>query len=481
MNALQDILDNLDANAPMSWEEIIQMEVSNWERSDEREQMIVGKQYYRNKNDILNYERKTIDADGRMIAAKNLANNKIPHGFIRKLVDQKLGYLLSRPFTAETEKEEYQKLLDGYFDKGFKRMIKNIGKDAINAGKAWLQIYYTENGELAFLRIPPEEVIPFWKDSAHTELSALIRVYEKESYVIKRKEKVKIIQFWTTNGVKIYREEQGTFEFVEERSHFALLDGGEDGSILEANNWERIPFVCFKYNDEEQPLVEMVKKLVDDYDKRTSANSNDLEDLPNSAYVVKNFTGTGAGEFRKNMAEYRVAFVEGDGGIDTIAIEMNNEGYKNHIEQLRRDIYEFGRGVDTQSERFGNSPSGIALRQLYQDLDMDANDIENEFQASLEQLLWFIDQHLIHETKKDYSNDTVEFIFNRDILINETEAVENALKSVGIESMETIVANHPWTTNTKDELARKKKEREGDLLDYPLGGNALPSTGDDDE
>lgn len=471
MNALQEILDNLKANAPMSLEEIIQMEVSQWEGSEERKKMITGKKYYRNENDILTLERKTIDEDGRLVAVKNLADNRIPHGFVRKLVDQKLGYLLARPFMVETEKKAYQDLLDGYFDKGLKKMLKNLGKEAINAGKSWLQVYYTEEGELSFMKIPSEEGIPFWKDAAHTELAAFIRVYETEEYVVKRKEKIKYVQFWTLDGVRIYRENTGRFELMEERSHFTVTTRDGEVTTEQGTNWERIPFICFKYNDEEQPLIDLVKKLVDDYDKRTSGNSNDLEDLPNSAYVVKNFIGTGAGEFRKNMAQYRVAFVSGDGDIKTVSIEMNNEGYKNHIEQLRRDIYEFGRGVDTQSDKFGNSPSGIALRFLFSDLDMDANDLESEFQSSLEQLLWFIDTHIEKTLNVDYSEDPVEFIFNRDILINETEAVENAKNSVGIESMETIVANHPWTINTKEEMDRKERERKADEIKYlNLGG-----------
>ncbi|WP_260399928.1 phage portal protein, partial [Peribacillus simplex] len=71
-------------------------------------------------------------------------------------------------------------------------------------------------------------------------------------------------------------------------------------------NWDRIPFICFKYNEEEQPLIEMIKALVDDYDKRISDNSNNLEDLPNGIYVVKNYSGTGGEDFRKNISTYRV-------------------------------------------------------------------------------------------------------------------------------------------------------------------------------
>jgi len=153
----------------------------------------------------------------------------------------------------------------------------------------------------------------------------------------------------------------------------------------------------------------------------------------------------------------------GAGGVDTLSLEMNPEAHKQHIEQLRKDIYEFGRGVDTQSDKFGNSPTGIALRFLYSDLDLDANGIETEFQAALEQLLWFVDQHIFNTTGADYSEVPVDFIFNRDILINETEAITNAKNSVGVISDETIVANHPWTTNTNDELERLEEERQAGL------------------
>ena len=52
--------------------------------------------------------------------------------------------------------------------------------------------------------------------------------------------------------------------------------------------------------------------------------------------------------------------------------------------------------------------------------------IECEFQASLEQLRWFIDQHIYNTTGKDYSEENVDFIFNRDIIINENDVIMNA-------------------------------------------------------
>ncbi|MEC0234447.1 phage portal protein [Paenibacillus kribbensis] len=469
MSTLQEILDNLDANAPLTLLEIIREEVSAWMASDERKRMLEGKRYYRVKNDILDRRRQTIGDDGRLVDVHNLADNRIPHGFVRKLVDQKTGYLLARPFVVKTEDKAYQDELDSYFDKSFKRMMKNIGKDAINCGKGWLQVYYDEAGELSFMRLPTEECIPIWRDAAHTELAAFIRVYEVETYVAKTKRVIRRIQWWDQDGMKLF-EDDGQLKLIEEAAHFSYIDGEN----VQAMTWERLPFICFKYNDEEQPLLDLIKQQIDDYDRRKSDNSNNLEDLPNSIYVVNNFDGTGAAEFRKNIALYRVAFVDNEGGVDTISLTIDTEAYKNHMDELRKNIYEFGRGVDTQRQEMGNA-SGIALKFLYADLDMDMNDMESEFQAALEQLLWFVDTHIGNTGGDDYSEKDVEIIFNRDIVINETEAVTNAKNSVGVISNRTIVANHPWTTNTDDELKQVEEEKEAASADLAAYGGLSPN------
>lgn len=139
-------------------------------------------------------------------------------------------------------------------------------------------------------------------------------------------------------------------------------------------------------------------------------------------------------------------------------MEIDTEAYKNHMDMTRNDIYEFGRGVDTQSDSFATAPSGEALKFLYADLDMDANDIENEFQAALEQLLWFVNTHVEKTTGKDFSKETVNFLFNRDIVINESQVITDAKNSEGIISKETQLANHPWVTDVKEELKRMEAE-----------------------
>ncbi|MGG1639879.1 phage portal protein [Paenibacillus sp. NRS-1782] len=474
MSTTQDIIRMLEANSPMTDMEIAMQEITTFKSSLKRELMLLGQAYYENKTKIMEKKRTVIGEGGVRQEVHNLANNRLIHGFIRKLVDQKTGYLLSKPFSLQTDgPEEYKKRLGDYFGKDFQRTLKNVGKNAINKGIAWLQVYYTETGELAFKSIPSEEIIPLWKDSAHTELDAVIRFFDVVYYEAKTKKTITIIEFWSSKGVLRFTQDKivsHDFKPIGEvGDHFTATVNGKEMSL----NWERPPFVAFKYNDEEQPLIEMIRTLVDDYDLRMSENADNIEDMPSSIIVLKNYGGGKLEDARRNLAQLRMVRVEADGGIDTLGIDIDTTALSNHIAELRKSIYEFGRGVDTQTDKFGNNPSGIALRSLYQDLDLDANTIETEFQASLEQLLWFVDQHLYNTTSVDYSTYDVEFILNRDVMINETEAVENVKNSVGILSEQTNMANHPWVTDVQAEEERKKKEAVEALKtvqDQPYGG-----------
>lgn len=457
------------ARTAATFEQIIQLEINEWRNSEKRKWMQIGDRYYRNKTDILERKRTVIGADGAKEIVGNLANNKLANGFARKLVDQKVGYLLGKPISIQLEKKkQYLDVLNEIFNKDMLRRLQSTGKEAVNKGIAWWFVYYDEDGKLSFKKMRSEEIIPLWRDEAHTILDAVIRDYEVVVYEGLRRTTVRKIEWWDANGVRRYTTNgTGLVPDVEagaEGSHFTVVSGDKEQPM----NWERVPFIAWKYNEEEQPLVEIIKSLVDDYDRNKSDNSNNLEDLPDSIYVVKNYGGTNAGEFRKNIAKYRTAFVETDGGVDTIGLQINTEAYKTHMEQSRKDIYEFGRGVDTQGVDIGSAPSGVALRFLYSDLDLDASMIETEFQASLEQLRWFIDTHLYNTTGVDYSDEDVTFIFNRDMPIDEASIVGNIKESVGILSDETLVAQHPWVTDVQAELERIKQQKEADLAESQL-------------
>ena len=108
---------------------------------------------------------------------------------------------------------------------------------------------------------------------------------------------------------------------------------------------------------------------------------------------------------------------------------------------------------------------------MYADIDLDASGMEVEFRSGLNKLLNFVNAHISHLGLGDFENENIEIIFNKDILVNETQTIENCAKSIGILSEETIISQHPWIKDAKAEMERKKKEsKENNIYqDYSFG------------
>ena len=450
---------NLAYHAGMTLEEFLEKEIAEWRHSPQRRMTLAAKKYYAGEHDILARQRTVIGKDGKRTPVFNLPNNRLLDNQYGKLVDQKVNYLLAKKPSFQTEDKAYGKKIGLAFNNRFLRVLKRIGEDSLNGGVAWLQVYYNEQGGLAFKRIEPEEVLPFWADADHTELDAVCRVYGIEAYEGREKKIIEKVEFYNTEGVRRYQLVNEKLIPESSDSHFSF----EKEGVKQGLNWTRIPFVAFKYNAKEISLLKRVKSLQDAINTIKSDFMNNMqEDARNTILVLVNYDGTNLGEFRYNLAQYgavKVKTVEGaPGDLKTLQVEVNSENYKVILEILKQTLIENGRGLDAKSDKMGNSPNQMNIQSMYSDLDLDANGMENEYQAAFEELLWFVNMHLANTGQGDFTGETVEVIFNRDILINENEAIGNCQKSEGVISQETIVANHPWTTDTAAELKRIKKE-----------------------
>ena len=187
------------------------------------------------------------------------------------------------------------------------------------------------------------------------------------------------------------------------------------------------------------------RKMIDEfYFLLDTENDNDF-----NFSVYKDYDGENLGEFRRNLATYSAVKVRGDGNVSTLSVEVSAENYKVILEVLKKALIENARGFDAKDDRLSGSPNQMNIQSMYSDIDLDANGMETEFQASLEYLLWFVNQDMITKGQGDFTNEDISIIFNRDILINESESIDNCLKSVGILSDETIVSQHPWTIDVK--------------------------------
>ena len=460
-------------------EQYIINEINQFKLSQRRKQMIDGEKYYSGKHDILSRVRTVIGEKGELVEVDNLPNNRIVDNQYKKMVDQKNNYLLGQPITIRCDNEQYVKLLKQYvFNKKFQRLIKAVGEDSLNCGIGWLFIHYDEHGEITFKRIKPFEVIAGWKDSEHTILDYVIRIYEVIAYEGKQEKVIQKVEVYDDKGITFFElTDGGSLKPVEPfvQNYFTITD--EDGTET-GYNWTKIPLIPFKYNTKEIPLIKMVKTLQDGLNLIESNFQNAMEeDTRNTILVLMNYDGQNLGEFRRNLAQYgavKVRTVDGSGGdLKSLQVEVNSDNYKAILEIFKKAIIENAMGYDAKDDRLAGNPNQMNIQSMYSDIDLDANNMETEYQAAFEELLWFVNCHFANMGMGDFEGEGVDIIFNRDILISEGEVIDNCQKSVGILSDETIIAQHPWVDDPQAELEKLKKQKEEAMQEMELYSGAF--------
>lgn len=475
----------------MSDKEFLEKEIAKWKCSPQRIMQIKGSLYYDNEHDILKRKRTMIGDDGKLQVVENLPNNRIIDNQYAKMVNQKANYLFGQPFALDGKNEQYIELLKKVFNKRFMKVLKNSGKAAYNGGIAWLYPYYNEQGEFAFRLFPAYEILPFWKDSEHTQLDFAIRLYLVIGYEGTIPKVIEKVEVYDMDGVHRFILDGGSLipDIVNEDNpdspHVTMISSA--GNVT-GFNWSRIPLIPLKANENETPLLKKVKSLQDGINIMLSDFENNMqEDARNTILVLKNYDGQNLGEFRKNLATFGAVKVRYDGdvkgGVETLEITVNADNYKVIIEIFKKALIENAMGYDAKDDRLSGNPNQMNIQSMYSDIDIDANDAETEYQAAFEDVLFFINAHLANTGRGNFENEDVNIIFNRDILINETEAISNCVASLTVLSQETVIGQHPWVDDPQAELERlekqKQKEQEEMAAQYDPFGQMQQKNPDD--
>ena len=396
--------------APMTLDQIISEEIRQFKQSAAYGDLLTAGDYYCNRSDI---QSKTNDMAQR-------ANVKIEHPMYRRVVDQKVRYLLARPWSVSTEDQSYGKALEGLFDSGFRRKIRKLGKNAVRDGIGWLQPYIDAGGKLAFTVLPGHEVVPLWRDEERQELDGFIRFYSQTVYIGQARTVVGHAEYWYSEGVRRFRDanNSGYYREItrEPEPHFTL---GAQGY-----NWAKAPLVWLRYNDEELPLLRFVKELIDDYNWQTSITADVLRDVAKFVYVLRNYGGEDLGQFVAELRKSLAIQVEGDGGVEKLQADVNVDAVMTFLDKQRRDLYDFASAVDTRDPNLG-SASGKAIGFRYMDLDADCADLGAELQTAFSRLKPFLDTWFQAAGQGDFSGSAFEIQFYMDMPVDETEIIAN--------------------------------------------------------
>jgi SPP1 family phage portal protein len=418
-------------------------------------------------HDILKRERTAIGDGGRLVETHNLPNNRIVDNQYRKLVDQKANYLCGQPITFSSENAAYADALTATLGRSFRKTLLSVARDCLNGGLGWLYVSYGENGDLCFKSFPPYDILPFWKDFDHTELDRAVRLFEVGVYdgeIEKTEERVEI---YSTDGIERFALQNSILiaDVENPKTPYLCYSDAEGESHY---SWGESPLVAFKRNSLETPLICGCKSLQDAISATLSDFQNNMqEDYRNTILVIKNYDGTNLAEFRRNLALFgtvKVQTVDGsEGAMDALKVEVNAENYRVFLELAKKALIENALGFDAKDDRLNGTPNQMNIKSMYSDVDLDASGMELEFQAAFDRLLMFVNVYLANAGLGRFDGETAEVIFNRDMLMSETDIINGIRLSEGLLSRKTLVANHPWVTDIEAEL--KRIEDEADAAD----------------
>lgn len=191
---------------------------------------------------------------------------------------------------------------------------------------------------------------------------------------------------------------------IEAGEHEPYITVADQSGESLAYNWVKIPLIPFKYNAKEIPLIRRVKSLQDSINMILSEWANRMEEDPRKSIIVlTEYDGQDLGEFRRNLSTYGAIKIRKDGGVSMLEIEVNSSNFEAILKMFKTKLIENARAFDAKDDRMGNNPNQMNIQSVYADMDLDANGMEIEYQAAMEELVWFVNQYLIQSGAGDFS------------------------------------------------------------------------------
>jgi SPP1 family phage portal protein len=468
----------------LSSSDIAQIIVENGKNDAKIRDMKTAQKYFDGHSDI--ELKKRVYYDKKKVAYENPAANnaKQKSGFLRQLVEQKQNYAFAKTFvlklsTAESKevdltKDEYGIAWKDFCDRSLFKTVYQLGGQSILNGIAWGYLWIDENGDLQIKDIPPEMTYPVWHDRQHTHLDRLVYNFYRLKYNSITPDRTEYAEYWTESERILFNATDGykpETTLVDDKDNpiFSHMTGGV--------SWGKVPYIFLKATDDEKPLLNFIKEQVDSYEKMDSNSVDSLIDDLDPLLVLKGVSPNVKDllEARELAKVTRTVSLDPDGDAHFIQAQTQIQSYIEKLNALRKDIYKFGYGVDTQDARFGGNPNQLEIKSLYQDLDTYTDGLERHLQDFIDQLKYFFDKwwefsgHGAFVIAQSYK---ALVKLDRSMLINQSALIDDTVKlqSTGV-SQKTLLEFNPAVQDVEQEkkrLEEEKKERDADnsLFDF---------------
>lgn len=420
--------------------------------------------YYRNKNDIV------IKTNGKSKADNEKKENektdplhdhdsRVSSNFQQLLVDQKASYVGGTPPTIDVESKADNSKIEDTLGDGWQSTLYKLIVDASLAGTSWLHVWNDDDG-FHYAEVPPFEVTPIYKNSLTHELLAVRRTYDQldptDGKVYTYNE------YWTQDSATFFRQPQGEdYDTMVYNQSVAVVDSVNDEAMDNTatfkHGFKGVPFIPFRNNNDERPDLYKYKGLIDVYDLVYNGFVNDVEDVQQVILILTNYEGTNLEQFKDNLRKYKAANFESTSaddrsGLDKLTIDIPVDARTKLLDMTFKNIFYQGQGVNPDELSLGTNLSGTAIKMLYGQLELKAQQIESEFTPSVAQLVRFI-------LGKDNTYKITQ-TWTRTSIQNDSEQADIVAKLASVSSKEAVAKHNPIADDPDQELKDLQKDQD---------------------
>jgi Phage portal protein, SPP1 Gp6-like. len=454
-----------------------------------RQQAVEGIDYYNNRGRIKKTGAAYVDEVNRFMkrvgkSPLHSADNRISMNRHRVAVDQKIGYLLADPPQFDISADDTAsgddvtlKAIKDTLGRQWPKIIKQLGTDASNCGRAWLAYWQDDVGKFDYWYVNPLTCVPIYdRSTVKKRLLYLIRAY---GYNDSNGKPVTRYEVWsdTQVGYLVQQNTQGQNPII---NYEVLPDSSWN---IQPHTYGRVPFIEFCNNDtlvSETPTNDLImyKDITDALDKLISGFANDCDDIQEVLWVLKNYQGEGDvpiynkdgtpaiddnGEpimrpvdVPQMLKLKKFVSVDEKGGVDKITNEIPFEARQAFREILNEEFWVSAMAVNPNPPAGTGNQSGVYIDYLYGLLELKAGLMQTEFDAALEEFL----KAILHSLGRD-ENMRFTTTWKRTKPQNNTEtaAILTQLPDT-VMSEETKTKNAPFVTDWQAERAQINKEQE---------------------
>ena len=409
-------------------------------------------------NQYINYEGMLIDSKQPYMIVSDVAidlekapNTKLKFGYFNRIVSQRVGYAFGRDCTFSRDADVCSLLFD-------MAIIRKCAWFISLHGYAWMELKFDDEGVMTGIAAHDAGHCFEFIDGDTGSRAFIIVEDVNDEFGMPSKEiqSVRVIQdLEADGGAESFQINQYMYVndelietewmrdvVVEKRS---VVDDGILSNLTPAVKRNASDIVMrLDSNPFRVGVFKEIKGLADEYDRLVSETFDFVKGTPRNPLKVSGYN-TSLEQLAHNIAQFNILPMDSDGSAEVLETKQDIGAVTQLLTLIETAMYDITGAV--QSGGGGNiSYSGTALRMKYGSLDIAAQYLQAIMTTFFKRCRPYMSDII--------GEETLDVIFNSDIIVNESDTIVNSVNSRDIISLRTILENHPWVNSVDEELKR---------------------------